>query len=135
MRIMLDTNVLVSAFAFKGQTISSMIDLLTENHSLVLSSYVLAELKDVIKDKFPAKYAELDIFLTSLPFEYVYTPDILDTTKYPNMRDSDDLPVLATAIMADVDILLTGDKDFAALELDRPEILTPAQFVERYQPR
>jgi len=135
MRIMLDTNVLVSAFIFKGQTISRMIDLLTENHSIVLSSYVLGELKEVIKDKFPAKYPGLDIFLTSLPFEYVYTPDILDKTQYPALRDSDDLPVLASSIMADVDILLTGDKDFSCLELNRPEILTPAQFVERYQPR
>jgi len=101
----------------------------------VLSSYVLDELKDVIRDKFPKKYAELDIFLTSLPFEYVYTPDILDETKYPALRDSGDLPVLASAIMADVDILLTGDKDFAGLELDRPAILTPAQFVEQYHPR
>ena len=134
MRIMLDTNVLVSAFVFKGQTILRMIDILTGNHSIVLSSYVLDELKEIIKDKFPAKYAELDVFLTSLPFEYVYTPDILDKTKYPALRDSDDLPVLASSIMADVDILLTGDKDFFSLELDRPEILMPTQFVEQYQP-
>ncbi|MDR2726815.1 MAG: putative toxin-antitoxin system toxin component, PIN family [Deltaproteobacteria bacterium] len=132
---MLDTNVLVSAFIFKGQTISKMVDILTDNHSLVLSSYVLDELKEVIKDKFPTKYVELDIFLTNLPFEYIYTPDILDNTKYPVLRDSDDLPVLVSSIMADVDILLTGDKDFSGLALDRPKILTPAQFVEQYQPR
>ena len=97
----------------------------------MLSSYVLDELRGVIKDKFPAKFAELDIFLTNLPFEYVYTPDTLDKTKYPALRDSGDLPVLASAVMADVDILLTGDKDFADLEMDRPEILTPAQFLTR----
>ena len=131
MRIMLDTNVIVSAFTSKGQTITKMIDLLTDNHSIVLSSYVLDELKGVIKDKFPAKYAELDIFLTNLPFEYVYTPDTLDKTKYPALRDSGDSPVLPSAVMADVDILLTGDKDFADLELDRPAILTPAQFLTR----
>ena len=131
MRIMLDTNVLVSAFVFKGETISKMIDLLTEHHSIVLSSYIVDELKEVVRDKFPTKYAELDIFLTNLPFEYVYTPNILDKTKYPAMRDSDDLPILASSITADVDILLTGDKDFAGLELDRPEIMTPAQFVEQ----
>ena len=135
MRIMLDTNVLVSAFIFKGQTIVKMIDFLTDNHSIVLSSYVLNELKEVIKDKFPAKHAELDTFLTNLPFEHVYTPDILDKTQYPALRDSDDLPVLASSIMADVDILLTGDKDFSCLKLERPEILTPAQFVEHYQLR
>jgi hypothetical protein len=80
-----------------------------------------------------AKCADLDLFLTSLPFEYVYTPDILDKAKYPSLRDDDDLPVLASAIIADVDILLTGDKDFAGLELEHPKILTPAQFIEQYQ--
>jgi putative PIN family toxin of toxin-antitoxin system len=130
---MLDTNVLVSAFIFKGQIIAEMLDLLIDNHSITLSSYVLNELKEVIKAKFPAKYAELDLFLTNLPFEYVYIPDILDKEKYPPLRDDDDLPVLASAIMADVDILLTGDKDFIGLELERPEILSPAQFIEQYQ--
>jgi putative PIN family toxin of toxin-antitoxin system len=132
---MLDTNVLVSTFIFKGKTIAKMIDLLIDNHSITLSSYVLNELKEVIKAKFSKKYADLDLFLTSLPFEYVYTPDILDKAKYPPLRDDDDLPVLASAIMADVDILLTGDKDFAGLELERPEILTPAQFIEQYLSR
>ena len=96
MKIMLDTNVLVSAFISKGETISKMIEILTDTdcHSIVLSSYVLQELKDVVKEKFPAKQPELDIFLTNLPFEFVYTPDMLDKDKYPLLRDSTDLPVL-----------------------------------------
>ncbi|MDR1945894.1 MAG: hypothetical protein LBQ51_01835 [Desulfovibrio sp.] len=65
-------------------------------------------------------------------FELIYTPDILDSKKYPTMRDLDDLPVLATAIIEDVDILLTGDKDFEGLGLEIPEILTPAQFIAKY---
>ena len=28
--------------------------------------------------------------------------------------------------------LITGDKDFFGLEIERPEILTPAQFIEKY---
>jgi putative PIN family toxin of toxin-antitoxin system len=112
-----------------------MIDLIIDNHSITISSYVLNELKEVIKEKFPTKYADLELFLTSLSFEYVHTPNILDKAKYPPLRDDDDLPVLASAIMADVDILLTGDKDLAGLELEHPKILTPAQFTEQYQLR
>jgi len=131
MRIMLDTNVLVSAFLFKGETISKMIDIFTDYHTIVLSSYVLNELKCVVKEKFPSKISAIDLFLSNLPFEFVYTPDNIDKNKYPPLRDSNDLPVLASAVKEDVDILLTGDKDFAALELERPKILTPAQFVEQ----
>ena len=130
---MLDTNVLVSAFVFRGETLAKLVDLLTEHHSIVLSSYVLQELKEVIKEKFPKKQTELDIFLTNLPFEFAYTPDELDKEKYPLLRDNNDLPVLASAIMVDVDILLTGDKDFFDLDVERPLILTPAQFVAKFQ--
>jgi predicted nucleic acid-binding protein len=48
------------------------------------------------------------------------------------LRDNDDLPVLASAILENVDILLTGDKDFAELSLKHPLILPPAQFVAKY---
>ena len=41
MRIMIDTNVLVSAFVFKGETITKMVDTLVDYHTIVLSSYVL----------------------------------------------------------------------------------------------
>ena len=132
MRIMLDTNVLISAFIFQSKHISGMIDILTEEHTIVLSSYVIEELKMVVVAKFSHKTDLLDRFLTSLPFEFVYTPDVIDAEKYPALRDSDDVPVLATAILEDVDILLTGDKDFENLGLERPMIMTPARFVQLY---
>lgn len=44
------------------------------------------------------------------------------------IRDESDYPILYTAILEDVDILITGDKDFLDIEIERPEILTPAQF-------
>jgi putative PIN family toxin of toxin-antitoxin system len=129
---MLDTNVLISAFVFQSKHISGMIDVLTEEHTIVISSYVIEELKLVVAEKFSCKAGSLDRFLTNLPFEFVYTPDTLDAERYPALRDSDDLPILATAILEDVDILLTGDKDFENLALERPMILTPARFMQLY---
>jgi predicted nucleic acid-binding protein len=35
-------------------------------------------------------------------------------------------------MLEDVDILITNDKDFFGIELERPEILTPIQFLEKY---
>jgi len=132
MRILLDTNVLVSAFIFKRETISKMLDFLIDCHVIVLSSHILDELKSVVEAKFPSKLASLNLFLDRLPFELVYCPDSIDKNKFPPLRDNSDLPVLASAIMSDVDCLLTGDKDFASLKLERPLILTPAQFLEKY---
>ena len=48
------------------------------------------------------------------------------------IRDDKDYMVLHTAIVADVDILITGDKDFTDVEIERPEILIPKEFLEKY---
>ena len=48
------------------------------------------------------------------------------------IRDPKDLPILVSAINEDVDILLSGDTDFAPLDLEHPEVLTPRGFVEKY---
>ena len=48
------------------------------------------------------------------------------------MRDTKDSPILATAIMEEIDVFLTGDKDFLVLDVDIPEILTMSEFLEKY---
>ena len=67
-----------------------------------------------------------------LPFQYTYTLEKIDANKYPSIRDKKDLPVLVSAITEDIDILITGDKDFSDVEIEKPEILTPTQFLEKY---
>lgn len=100
-------------------------------HQLVLSSYIVEELKDVVRRKFSDKVCIVDMLLAKMNYEYVYTPDILDETLF-EIRDVKDYPVLYTAILEDVDVLVTGDSDFEDVDVDKPEILTPAEFVERY---
>lgn len=53
MRIMLDTNVLISALLFPGTKMDAMMNYIFTNHQLVLSSYVVDELKNVVRRKFP----------------------------------------------------------------------------------
>lgn len=100
-------------------------------HQLVLSSYIVEELKDVVRRKFAGKAGVIDTLLAKMNYEYVYSPDIVDETFF-EIRDVKDYPVLYTAILEDVDILVTGDYDFSDVEVERPEILTPAEFVDRY---
>ena len=40
--------------------------------------------------------------------------------------------ILYTAIIENVDILITGDKDFKDVKIERPEILTCTEFLEKY---
>ncbi len=82
--------------------------------------------------KFPAKRKFPDCFFMELPFELVYTPKELGLNEFPEMRDVKDSTILATAIMEGIDVFLTGDKDFLALDVETPEILTMKEFLEQY---
>ena len=85
----------------------------------------------VAERKFPSKKSAIDHFLSQLSYEMVYTPQIMKAGLF-EIRDINDYPVLYTAIFEDVDILITGDKDFLDVAIDKPEIITPAEFIEKY---
>jgi len=128
---MLDTNVLISAIVFPNDRMNSLIFKATLEHQLVLSSRIIEELLDVTKLKFPKRVKDVDLFLISLPYELVYTP-IEQKQDYFNIRDIDDYSILYSAIIEDVDIFVTGDNDFIDVEIDKPVIVTPAEFLKIY---
>lgn len=49
-----------------------------------------------------------------------------------DIRDKDDYIILYTAIIEDVDIFITGDKDFDDIDIDKPEIMNATEFLEKY---
>ena len=132
MRVMLDTNIFISMIFFPSNQTRELARRLTNGHQIVICDYVIEELRLVVERKFPAKRKFLESFFLELPFELVYTPKSLDLEMFPEMRDTKDSPILATAIMEDIDVLLTGDKDFLVLSIETPEILTMAEFLQKY---
>ena len=57
------------------------------------------------------------------------------TRPFPRVvRDEDDDYLVAIAIWEDVDVIVSGDKDLLALReyLDRPRIMSPADFVAEF---
>lgn len=131
LRIMLDTNVLISLLLFPNHRMNAMMDTIFTQHELVLSSFVIEELKAVVHRKFPSKAQTVDQLLSKMSYELVYTPDKMDKTLF-KIRDTKDYPVLYTAIVEDVDILITGDKDFSGIDITKPEIMTPTEFINEY---
>jgi len=129
---MFDTNILVSAGLFSSSRLAALAERVSDEHTLVLSSQIIDELRMVMDMKFPHKKAACEAFLNKLSFEMVLTPRYVDPSIYPRIRDKSDYPILASAIIADVDVFITGDKDFLALDVERPEILTISQFAEQY---
>lgn len=117
MRIMIDTNV---------------IENVTEDHTLVLCSHIIEELQLIFRRKFREKSNLLDNFLSKLAYELAYTPADINSANYPEIRDKGDLPIIVSAFLSEVDILITGDKDFFEVNIDKPEILSPREYLERY---
>jgi predicted nucleic acid-binding protein len=49
------------------------------------------------------------------------------------MRDISDRPILRTAIAANVDTIITGDKDFLKSGIEHPRIVTASEFVREWK--
>ncbi len=132
MRIMIDTNIIISAILFPNSLPSRFVEEVTSKHSIVLCSHIIDELHRVFNKKFKDKLLYLEKFLSKFSFELVYTPQDIEIDKYPDIRDVADLPILVSAIVEDVDVIVTGDKDFFDVEIEKPEIITVKEYFERY---
>lgn len=133
MRVMLDTNVLVSMVFFPSPSFARLLEGITGRHDLVISAYAIEEFRDVTRRKFVNRADEGERFLGGLEFETIEIPlHIADDVL--RIRDPKDYPILYAAVHGDIDVFITGDKDFNDLGLPHPEILTPSEFLQHYVP-
>lgn len=129
MRVFLDTNVLVSAFATRGLC-SDLLELVLIEHELITGRGVLAELESALrtKIKLPAvRCEEIVEFVTQEARLVVERPAAVECE-----ADAADRVVLGEALAGEARAFVTGDAALAALgELGDMSILTPRQFWER----
>ena len=126
MRILIDTNILFSALLFPGSKPSKALLYIADHHEVVLCDRNIAELRNILKRKAPKYLPDAEVLLAELSYELI--PAINHAEKL--IRDSKDQPILNAAIVSDVDIILTGDKDFLSMDMEHPRCLTAAQFLE-----
>lgn len=125
----MDTNVLVSAFATRGLS-ADVLHLILSRHELQTGEFNLDELRRVLtgKLKVPASIArQAEDLLRRHHIEPMpMKPSTLE------IRDPDDRWVLASALNAKADILITGDLDLldVATMTDGIRIMSPRQFWE-----
>ena len=131
MRVLIDTNVLISAaLSANGVPYQAYVKAVTyPNHGLICEQNV-DEMKRIFNKKFPNRLAALDRFLSIalLTMELVPIPTDEDIAEL-QIRDVKDRPILRAAMKAGADVLLTGDKDFLESGLKNPTIITPAEFL------
>lgn len=123
MRVALDTNVLVSAFATRGLC-SDILNLVLAEHELILGVTVLAESRRVLRQKMrvPAETTRELIAFLRREATVVGKAHALPLA----IRDASDGPVLAEAVAGGAEVLVTGDEDLLAVAGQSPiRILTP----------
>ena len=134
-KVFLDTSALLSGLNSPFGASGFMISLFKlKKIIIVISPEVISEAERIIKDKFPLlKISFLD-FLASQPriTQKLSPKEIKSAYKIIN---SEDTPILAGAIKAKVDFLVTLDKRFQNLAKNKVKlkILSPGEFLEKYR--
>lgn len=128
MRVLVDTNIIISAMLWRGSKPAEALLHAASHHQLVLCEQTLAELRQVLQNKAPQALPDVEVFLAELAYELI--PSVEHGAKL--IRDAQDQPILNAAIVTNVDIIITGDKDFLSLKLDHPCCLTATQYLQAF---
>lgn len=138
MKVVLDTNIFLSGWLWGGLPDSVL--KLGEEHliDVCASEVLLNELQATLsRDKFRSKLQMLGVTVNDLMAgvrEVVAVYPISDID-VPELRDPNDNMILATAIAAGAEAIVTGDRDLLVLqEYEGIPIVTAREFLERYFP-
>lgn len=136
-RVVIDTNLLISAVLTTGTPYNLIQAWKNDKFTLVLSPYLLKEIKDTSQKDYLQKYhlfserAGLLIITLKLAAEII--SPLSDETLPIHCRDPKDDQLLAVALTGDTDYLITGDKDLLELngkkELGKLRIITAKEFL------
>ena len=131
MKVMIDTNIIISAALFpNGRAAQAFFKALNPPYQPLVCDYIVDELHRKFREKFPERVTELEAFLFSAlrHIHVVQTPE--EEIQAENaIRDPKDRPILRSALNAHADLFLTGDKDFLESSVTDPRIVGAADFL------
>lgn len=128
MKVVLDTNVIIAAFASRGLC-ADLLELCLADHQIVTSTYILDEVGDKLLNKLRVPASRVEDIRRYL--EGVATVVVPVEVASGTCRDADDLPVIGTALAAQAEVLVTGDDDLLSLQaVESVQIVAPRRFWE-----
>jgi uncharacterized protein len=134
-RAVIDTNVLVAALLWRGPPHALLEQVRAGTVSLVSSPALLAELADVIgRAKFDAILTKTNTLRERSLAEVRQLAEVIEPPPLPApvCRDPDDDQVLALALAAKVELIVSGDNDLLSLKsFEGIPIVAPAQALRR----
>ena len=132
MRVVLDTNVIISAVLFGGRPASALDAANTNGRVLVVSDAILAEVRRVLTGKFRQSPDSTDRVLNRVrTLSDLVTPHLTVT----ECRDPDDNRILEAAIAGSADYIVSGDADLLSMGAFRGvQIPSVAAFLAQVDP-
>ena len=131
MRAVVDTNVLLAALLWHGPPHVLLARVRSGSLGLISSPALLAELADVLgRSKFDAILTRSNTSRENALAEVRQLAEVIEPRPLPQpvCRDHDDDELLALAIAAQADLIVSGDNDLLALQqFNGIPILSPAQ--------
>ncbi|PIU03254.1 putative toxin-antitoxin system toxin component, PIN family [Candidatus Shapirobacteria bacterium CG08_land_8_20_14_0_20_39_18] len=130
LKVVLDTNILISALLFGGKPRQILKLVLDRQIKAVTSLVLLAELSDVLIKKFDFSLEKTSLFEHKIKkyFEIVYPTQAINI-----LKDTPDNRVLEAAIAGECQIIVTGDKELLELKEYKEIIISTAdQFLNIY---
>jgi len=107
-RVMADTNVMVSALLFPESLPARVLLHIADKHELVLCDHIVTELREVVSRKRPDLLGDIDVLLAQLAYDPVIAPQ--KPSKLT--QDPKDQPILNAACTAEVDVIVSGASIF-----------------------
>lgn len=133
MRVFIDSNIIISAMVYDRNELEIIENLRLKGHSLVISDHVHEEVFRVMLDKFPEHMALVDEFIRLSAMEMVPTGKYVDTIgQFGIVRDKNDRHILAAAVVAKSDMIITGDKDLLVLKTCRNIRILNSKGAKKY---
>jgi putative PIN family toxin of toxin-antitoxin system len=126
MRIVLDTNVILAAFASRGLC-AELFEVCLSGHTIILSEHILSEMRKALtnKIKLPPDTVEAIIGYLKDTAEIV-APETLDVSV---CRDKSDIAIIGTAVRGNAGFIITGDEDLLILKKYRGiKIINPREY-------
>lgn len=137
-RVFIDTSVLIAGVASVTGASAAVLDLCeADTIDMVISRQVLVEADRNFSAKFPGLVDPFRQFIRNLAPLMIEDPPRAAVKKAATLIDRKDAPILAAAIEASVDYLITLDKKhFLTQRLQKhisPEICTPSDFLKTFE--
>jgi len=134
-RVFLDSNVIFSGiYSSRGAPGTILEHFIEGRLRVVISQQVLEEVVRTIKHRLPEALPGLRRLLLSIPPEIRSDPSSDEVAGWAEVIHIEDASILAAAVAAQPDYLVTGDKHFfenpGIEDKSRLCIVTPAQFLK-----